>query len=321
MVGTVIRSERVRQRLNLIRAAKKWGVVKACERLGRGRSYYYYWMKRYRRYGIEGLKDRSRRPRRMPRLSGPIQVAAVVAMRRKTRYGKERLHEYLKDTGFDIPVSTIGKILKREGLLFKKRSWKTAKKHIKRYNLLYPGQRVQLDIKYVPYRVKGRQWYQYTVIDENTRMRYLEWHDSIWAKLSAEVLHRSKSYFKFKISSVQTDNGIEFTFNYTSQLTAQHKEPVEHLLDKYCRQNHIEHRLIPPGEKELNGKVERSHRIDDEEFYRRHRHFKSLQQLRIYGKRWLYEYNFKRKHWGVNKMTPAQFCSERLKLFPNRILK
>ena len=178
-----------------------------------------------------------------------------------------------------------------------------------------------MDIKYVPYRIKGRQFYQYTIIDENTRMRYLEWHDSIWVKTVVDVLKRSKTYFRFRIDSVQTDNGIEFTFNYTAKLTAENKEPVEHPLDVYCKTARIRHKLIPPGEKEINGKVERSHRTDDEEFYRRHAKFKSLNELRSHGLSWMNDYNFKRKHWGIGKITPAQFRAERLKMFPDRILQ
>lgn len=249
----------------------------------------------------------------MPKISKEKNVKAVIKMRRKTNYGKERIHEYLKDKGIIIPVSTIGNILRRSGLLVKRRRWKTAKKHIRRYDLLYPGQRIQMDLKYVPYMVKGRYWYQYSVLDEHTRMRYLEWHESRWVKTVVEVLKRAQRYFGFKIEAVQTDNGTEFTYDYTSELTARDKVPIIHPLDRYCKEAGILHVLIPPGEKELNGKVERSHRTDDEEFYRRYKRAKTIQQLRSYGRLWLYEYNFERKHWGVNKMTPAAFCKLRLK--------
>lgn len=311
----------MRQRLTLIKIAQKMGVTRACERMGKHRSYYYYWIKRYERGGWRALRDESRRPRRMPRLSGPEKVTAVVRLRKKTGYGKERLHDELKDRGVIIPVATIGKILDREGLLIRKRKYKTQKKHTRCYNLLYPGQRVQLDIKYVPAeRCKlGKQYYQYTVIDECTRMRYLAWHDSIWVKRSVETLQAAQKYFGFKIDTVQTDNGIEFTFDYTAQLTARHKEAKRHPLDEYCEGKEIKHRLIPPGEKELNGKVERSHRTDDEEFYRRLKGRFPLAYLRRKGRRWLEFYNYGRRHSGIDKKTPGQFALERLQRFPERI--
>lgn len=314
-------SDSVRQRLFLMRLGKRLGVKKACERMGKHRSYFYYWKKRYQKGGWRSLSDRSRKPKRMPRLTSPELETAVVRLRKKTNYGKERIHDELKDRGIVIPVSTIGKILDRRNLLLKQRTYKTEKKHTRMYNLLWPGQRVQMDIKYVPSEVSpiGRKYYQYTVTDECTRMRYLAWHDSIWTANVVEVLREAQALFGFKIDCVQTDNGIEFTFDYTAQLTAKHKEPKEHPLDRYCEAVKIRHKLIPPGEKELQGKVERSHRTDDEEFYRRIKKRVNLFDLRKKGKRWLMFYNFKRRHSGIGKKRPGEFAVERLKLYPERI--
>lgn len=314
-------SDRVRQRLFLMRLGREIGVRRACERIGKHRSYYYYWDERYRKGGWRSLTDQSRRPKRMPRLTSPELEKAVVRMRKRTNYGKERIHDELKDRGIVIPVSTIGKILDRKNLLKRQRTFKTQKKHTRVYNLLWPGQRVQMDIKYVPSEIVpiGRRYYQYTVTDECTRMRYLVWHDSIWSARTVQTLREAEKFFGFKIDAVQTDNGIEFTFDYTAQLTAREKVPKEHPLDTYCREVNIRHKLIPPGEKELQGKVERSHRTDDEEFYRTIKKRIDLFELRRKGKRWLNYYNFKRRHSSIGKITPAQFTVERLKLYPDRL--
>ncbi len=178
-----------------------------------------------------------------------------------------------------------------------------------------------MDIKYVPSEVSpiGRRYYQYTVTDECTRMRYLAWHDSIWTRNVVQTLREAQGYFGFRIDAVQTDNGTEFTFDYTAQLTAREKIPKEHPLDAYCRAVEIRHKLIPPGEKELQGKVERSHRTDGEEFYRTIKQRIDLLELRKRGKRWLDFYNFKRRHSSIGKKTPADFMTERLKLYPERI--
>lgn len=311
----------VRQRLSLMRLGRKIGVMKACERMGKCRSYYYYWDERYREKGWRALCDRSRRPKTMPRITPPELEKAVVRMRKITNYGKERIHDELKDLGIVIPASTIGKILDRKNLLLRQRTYKTQKKHTRSYNLIYPGQRVQMDIKYVPSEKcpPGRQYYQYTVKDECTRMRYLAWHDSIWTLRAVETLQEAQKFFGFKIDCVQTDNGIEFTFDYTSQLTARNKAPKDHPLDVYCETQKIRHKLIPPGEKEINGKVERSHRTDDEEFYRTIKERLNLPELRKKGKRWMMFYNFKRRHSGISKKRPGEFCVERLKLYPERI--
>jgi transposase len=311
----------VRQRLFLLRLGRKIGVRRACERMGKYRSFYYYWDRRYREKGWRALSDRSRRPKRMPKLTSPELEKAVVRMRKRTNYGKERIHDELKDRGIVIPVSTIGKILDRKNLLLKQRSYKTQKKHTRSYNLIYPGQRVQMDIKYVPSETCpfGRKYYQYTVKDECTRMRYLAWHDSIWTLYAVQTLKEAQEFFGFKIDCVQTDNGIEFTFDYTAQLSAKNKDPKEHPLDLYCVTQKIRHKLIPPGEKEINGKVERSHRTDDEEFYRTLKGRPNLFDLRKKGKRWMMFYNFKRRHSGIGKKRPGEFAIERLNLYPERI--
>lgn len=313
-----IKRDEVRQRLFLIRLGMKIGVSLACQKVGKHRSYYYYWKKRYSKEGWKGLKNESRRPKRMPRLTEERKVKAVVRLRKRSGYGKERLHDLLKDRGIEIPVSTIGKILEREGLVIRRRRFKTQKKHTRCYNLLYPGQRVQMDIKYVPIEKSGygKKWYQYTVTDECTRMRYLAWYDSIWTQSVVETLREAEEYFRFRIEGVQTDNGIEFTFHYTSELNVKLKEAREHPLDEYCRKRGIKHQLIPPGEKELNGKVERSHRTDEEEFYRRLGRVQDLEELRRKGKRWMEFYNYKRRHSGIGKKTPGEFLQERLKLYP-----
>lgn len=319
-----IKSDAVRQRLSLLRLANKIGVSLACSKLGKHRSYYYYWKKRFDKLDIKGLYDRSRKPKKMPLLINKSLANKVIQLRKKTNYGKERIHILLLKRGIKIAISTIGKILKRANLLLKKRYFKTQKKHTRSYNFFIPGIRVQMDIKYVPEEVSplGKRLYQYTVIDECTRMRYLEWHDSIWNLKAIQTLNNAIDYFGFKVDSVQTDNGIEFTYNYTAQLTAKHKDPVTHPLDIYCQQKLIQHKLIPPGEKELNGKVERSHRTDDEEFYRTITHrVKHLTEIRLLGQKWLNHYNYKRIHSAINYKTPAEFKNERLFIFPHRLIK
>jgi transposase InsO family protein len=69
----------------------------------------------------------------------------------------------------------------------------------------------------------------------------------------------------FPIQMIQSDNGAEFTNRFLSHLD----DPKPHLLDEICQAHGIRHKLIPPGEKELQGLVERNHRQDDEELYHR----------------------------------------------------
>lgn len=306
-----IRDDRVRQRLTLLRLAEQLGMQQACWRLGKPVSYGYRWRRRYHASGRawRSLHNRGTRPQQMPRLSRPALVRRVLALRQTTGWGKARLAARLR-----MPVSTVGHILRRARVTRAPRRWITQKKHQRCYNLLWPGQRVQLDVKYVPFRIGAKQYYQYTVIDECTRLRYLVIKDALWTRYSVEVLQAAQRYFGFPIQCVQTDNGTEFTFRFTAELQAKHKPPKPHPLDIYCQQHGIEHRCIPPGAKELNGKVERSHRTDEEEFYQRYTTRPSLRQLQHDHRRWRTYYNRHRPHSGIGGATPRAFARTRLRL-------
>lgn len=306
-----IRDDQVRQRLTVLRLATQVGMQQACWRLGKSLSYGYRWQRRYRAGGHDwrSVQNRSSRPQRLPRLSRPAVVRRVLAVRRATGWGKARLAARLR-----LPVSTVGHILRRARVTRAPRRWATQKKHRRCYNLLWPGQRVQLDVKFVPFKIGARQYYQYTVIDECTRLRYLMIKEALWTRYSVEAVQAAQRYFGFPIQCVQTDNGTEFTFRYTAERQARHGPPKPHPLDVYCQQHGITHRCIPPGAKELNGKVERSHRTDEEEFYQRYATPPSVLQLHRDHRRWMHYYNRYRAHSGIGGLTPWAFARQRLRL-------
>lgn len=129
------------------------------------------------------------------------------------------------------------------------------------------GVKWQLDVKYVPLSCMPKneervRFYQYTVIDEATRERYIYAYQEQCPQSTVDFIKRAIVYFGYKPELIQTDNGAEFTY------TRQTKDDREHLFDKFCRLNKIEHKLIKPRTPRHNGKVERSHRNDNERFYR-----------------------------------------------------
>lgn len=314
MASRRIRDANVRQRLFLLRDGERLGVSAACRKHGKHRSYYYYWHRRWVASGRcwRSLVSRSTRPRRSPRQTHHATARRILRARTTTGYGKNRLGPLL-----GLPCSTVGRVLQRAGVTKAPRRWRTQKKHPRRYELPTPGQRVQLDVKYVPFRIKGRQHYQYTLIDECTRLRYLMFTEELWSIHAPEIVRRAERYFGFRIRCVQTDNGTEFTFRYTAELQAKRKRPKAHPLDTYCQEHGIQHRCIPPGEKELNGKVERSHRTDMEEFYNRYATRPTVQQLRTDMRRWMERYNTQRPHSSLGGMTPWGFAKQRLKKIRN----
>ena len=287
----------------------------ACQKLGYRRSYFYFWYHRLKgaNFDISSLENRSRRPLSHPKETPQHIVDKIISMRQQTGYGPDRLQFHLKEQyGIHVAKSTIGHILKRENLILPKRS-KHRKKHPKRYQMPHPGDLIQMDVKYLPYRIRGEQHYQYTALDDCTRWRFAK----IYYELS---VNNTQAFFKellkaapFKIRTVQTDNGVEFTYRFVSDPKCIDKLPKSHSLDILCEKHNIRHKLIPPGQCQVNGKVERSHRIDEEEFYRL-KPYKSLKEIQTAFQRWIFNYNHKRPHGGINKMTPIQKLN--LKLNP-----
>ncbi len=131
--------------------------------------------------------------------------------------------------------------------------------------MYYPGQRVQIDVKFVPSACivgdsKGEKFYQYTAIDEYSRFRYIEAFKEHSTYSSMVFLEHMLRAFLFKVECVQTDNGLEFTKRLIkgNNLT---------LFETKLKELGIRHKLIKPFTPRHNGKVERSHRKDNEYFY------------------------------------------------------
>ncbi len=130
------------------------------------------------------------------------------------------------------------------------------------------GEKWQLDVKYVPRACyvgpfsDEKRFYQYTVIDEASRERFIYPYQEVNAQNTVDFVKRAIIFFGYKPTIIQTDNGAEFTY------IRQTRSDQEHLLDIFCRLNKIEHKTIKPRTPRHNGKVERSHRNDNERFYR-----------------------------------------------------
>lgn len=125
------------------------------------------------------------------------------------------------------------------------------------------GMKWQMDVKYVPsvcYTGQVPQkFYQYTVIDEASRERFIYPYLEQSSFSTVDFLKRAIAYFGYKPRILQTDNGAEFT-----HIT---KTDRIHSLDALCQELNIEHKRIRPRTPRHNGKVERSHHNDQERFY------------------------------------------------------
>jgi len=261
------------------------------------------WVSAYRRDGEAGLSPKSTRPKSHPQET-PIRIKErVIELRKKTRLCAKKLNYKLAKEGIGIHDRTIGKIIKSEGLERKYRIRKIKYKYVKLP--LSPGELVEIDIKYVPSRIKGKRYYQYTAIDCASRWRYLEIFDCDGNSETLKFVSKVLEVAPFRIRAIKTDNGSCFTNRYTGyKKSADPSNPKLHELDLFCQKHSIIHYLIDPGKPAQNGKVERSHRTDQEMFYDRRR-YKTVLGLKRAIKIWNINYN-NLEHCSLGGRTPNE---------------
>ena len=248
------------------------GVTKAAIRYRTSRQNIYRWREKYDGT-VRSLADRSRRPHSHPNQHTEDEIALVKNMRRRNPYaGLVVFWVKLRQRGYTRSISGLYRLLRRiDGKPVKLPNPKEKSKPYEQ--MQYPGQRVQIDVKFVPAAclvgdAKGEKFYQYTFIDEYSRFRYLEAFKEHSTYSSTQFLLHVAEKFPYAIECVQTDNGFEFTNRMSNGKT----KPLT-LFEKTLAQMGIRHKLIKPFTPKHNGKVERSHRKDNEEFYARHTFF------------------------------------------------
>lgn len=244
----------------------------------------YRWQRRYDGT-VESLYGRSHRPHSHPNQHTQEELELIKRVWRHNKgLGLVCLHMMLEmKHGYTRSVCSLNRAMKVLGIGRKKQK---KKEYVpKPYDTpKIAGERVQIDVKYVPETclVKGMpKLYQYTAVDEATRLRCRVIFDEHSNWNSVRFLHYVRKKFPFEIQCVQTDNGTEFT---TALICPGTKSEFERYLEK----EKIKHKRIQPATPRHNGKVERIHRMDSERFYL-YRKFYSLEdaneQLQRY-QRW-----------------------------------
>ena len=261
------------------------------------------WLAAFKKNGETSLEPKSTRPRTNPSETQIRIKERIIELRKATGLCAKKLNYKLAKEGILIHKNTIQKILKKENLVRKYRVRKLKYKYIK--VPLAKGELVEIDIKYVPDLVSNRQYYQFTAIDCASRWRYLKIYDDYSNGTSIKFLKELLAVTPFRIRAIKTDNGSNFTNRYTGyQKSADPQNPRLHPLDTLCQELNIIHYLIDPGKPSQNGKVERSHRTDQEMFYDRNK-FRTLADLKTKIKSWNVEYN-NLEHCSLNGKTPNE---------------
>lgn len=261
------------------------------------------WVAAYKKHGEAGLESKSTRPRTNSNET-PIRIKErVIELRKETNLCAKKLLWKLEKEQIIIAKNTIQKIIKKEGLVRKYRIRKLKYKYIK--VPLKQGELVEIDVKYVPDLIKNRRYYQFTAIDCASRWRYLKIYDNYSNSDSIDFLETLIKVAPFRIRAIKTDNGSNFTNRYTGYLKS--SDPINprlHEFDLFCQRYNIIHYLIDTGKPNQNGKVERSHRTDQEMFYDKNQ-FKTLEELQQKILVWNEEYN-NLEHCGLSGKTPNE---------------
>ena len=264
----------------VIKYSQKRGVTAASIRYRVCRKAIYDWKKRYDGRW-QSLIDRSHRPHSHPRQQTAEEYAMIERYYRSTK-DKIMLWDKLRKKGYTRCYNSLLRAIKRlklEETPDKRKGYKP--KPYQRAE--YPGQKVQIDVKFVPtYCVaNGEKYYQYTAVDECTRLCFREMYDEHSTYSSLDFLKKLIEKFPFPIREVQTDNGTEWT-NALLVKKSTHKT----MFEEYLEECGIKYHRIQVATPRHNGKVERQHRLDEQRFYSKMRMF-SLED----GRKQLAKYN------------------------------
>ena len=290
--------------------AGKYGVSRAGRKYNRSRSYIYFWKTRWDGT-VQSLACPSRRPHSHPNQHTEAELKLIRDMRRRNpELGMVELWHRLRKRGYTRRPESLFRVMRKLGL-FPQAEKKNAYKPKPYEQMTYPGQRVPVDVKVVPRRCIADQelrLFQYTAIDEFTRLRFLGAYPEQSTYSSADFLKKLVKWYarrKIRVECVQTDNGFAFTNRFSNS-----KRDLPALFEQTAALPGTRHKLIRPYTSRHNGKVERSHREDHKRFYSCHK-FYSLngfnKQFTVHNRR---SNNFPMRplHW----LSPAEFTVQYL---------
>lgn len=256
------------------------------------------WRNRLAKEGPRGLEDRSKKPHRVRQpITSPDIVAEVIRWRKKyPAWSKYKIRPLLP-SNLKTSVSTVGRVLKRRGLIDVRVSRKRSRsaKHPKArfprgMKISSPGDMIQVDTKYIMLP-GGKKFYQFTAIDVLTKQRVLELYPSQSSRNGKSFLGVCHHEFPFPISAVQTDNGAPFQKEFAEE----------------CVTLQLPHFFTHPRSPKENTYVEISHGADEREFYQQGKVCFDFEMMRNKLKEWQRIWNEIRPHQALNYLTPKAY--------------
>ena len=293
------------------------------------------WVLRYQEKGERGLESLPPIPMNQPSRLDPQLERLILRLRDSSGFGPKRLHYWLKrNLQIEIATSTIAKYLHKH---------RKTKKHLKRehrksfdWKALPLFSSSQVDTKVIIdsdtftqeekwlYKRLGLPLYQFTAIFPRTRARFISFSFQNTKRVSLNFLEYVFSHLEShgapfeETIYLQTDWGAEYGGFQTKSVKRYHQDLNQLKLERTPLFTHLHTRK---GKPEDNGFVERSHRTDDEEFYRlEKRGFKDLKDFMLKASEWIYYYNYDRSHDGLGGKSPAEALQKVTPKLPRDIL-
>lgn len=295
-------TERARYKLKIIDWHKSHGenVSLTSRHFGLTRKTTRSWLKQLQERGPVGLNEKSREPqRKRAPITPPDIVWRVVKIRKQyPAWSKYKIRMILeRDYGLTTSASNIGRILRRRGLIDKRKSDKRKRAALKP-KLRFPrglrisraGDMVQMDTKYIVL-TGGRKLFQFTAIDVLSKRRVLRVYPSLSSRNGHLFLDECLKNLPFRIKAVQTDNGSEFLKEF----------------ERRCQELNLTHYYIYPKTPKQNTYVERSHGSDKDEFYQLGNVYQDREIMNQKIQEWQDVWNEKRPHQALDYRTPNQY--------------
>ena len=276
---------------------------------GISRQTFYRWRRRYDPYRLSSLEGRSHRPKRLrqPTWSRELSLAVLPLREQYPRWGKDKLVVLLRERGWQVSTSMVGRILNslkargalreplRSGISTRKRLWRRpyAVRKPKGYEVKEPGDLVQvdtLDVRPLP----GIVLKHFTARDVVARWDVLEVHTRATATTAAGFLDAIQKRMPFPIRAIQVDGGSEFQAGFETE----------------CQRRGLRLFVLPPRSPKLNGCVERAQRTHTEEFYEITDFSLDVATLNQELQAWELTYNTIRPHQALGYLTPQQYITK-----------
>lgn len=258
------------------------------------------WIDQLRKQGPAGLNEKSKAPKNKRKPTTPVTIfIQVVKIRRQyLAWSKYKIRKILeRDYNLKTSASSVGRILKRAGLVDKKKSAKRSKAALKPrlrfprgFKISRAGDMIQMDTKQI-ILPGGRKLYQFTAIDVLSKRRVLRVYPSLSSRNGRLFLEECIRVFPFKIRNIQTDNGSEFLKEF----------------NKKCKELNLPHYWIHPRSPKENSYVERSHGSDENEFYQLGNVYQDRGLMNKKLQEWENVWNNIRPHEALDYRTPNEY--------------